>query len=198
MLNLGTSVNSQIATKVIGGVWLVEMFFASGTQRLTNWPLSLTYGANTYTGLGTVGSVGNLTESEANTDKRTTLTLSPVRTELLALALGNVEGYRGKPVNIYLWAIGDNYQPVGNPLLRFFGVMDQVSVKRNAGQSGEVTGSIEMTCLPGGADSTRKGSTLRMNNAQHQSRHPGERGFEYVNDLLANEQVWLSKNFQAA
>ena len=36
-----------------------------------------------------------------------------------------------------------------------------------------------------------------MNNVQHQTRFPTERGFEYLTSLIGNEAVWLTKRFQA-
>jgi len=191
MPTLDTATKAQIATKVIGGFYLVEMFFKAQTLRLATWPVDVTYNGNVYKASGDLVGVGQMTESESGTPKKTTLSLSPVPAANLALGLGSVEGYRGQPVNILYWAVGDNYQPVGSPVLRFFGVMDQVSIKR----SGE-TGSIEMSCLPGGADSSRRSLSLRMNHEQHQSRYPGERGFEYVTDLIGTPQVWLSRQFQ--
>lgn len=36
-----------------------------------------------------------------------------------------------------------------------------------------------------------------MNHAQHQLRHPGERGFEYLTSLIGNPAIWVNKWLQA-
>lgn len=176
--------------RVVGGCWLVEMFFQQGVQRLTTWPLDLEWNGQTFRGLGELGAVGNLQESDSGSPEKATLTLSSVKVSLLSLALGQVETYRGRPVNIYYWPVDQTYCTVGDPLLRYFGVMDQVSVKRN-----ENTGSITMTCMPGGVDSARRPTTLRMSHAQHQSRFPGDRGLEHIVGMINVPQVWISKSF---
>jgi hypothetical protein len=173
-------------------MWLVETYFTQGTQYWTNWPVSVDWNGHTYLGLGEIGAVGSMQETESGVDGKMLLSLSPVKIEILSLALGNVEGYRGKPVNVYLWPVDSTYQPIGTPVLRYFGVMDQVGVKRNGS-----TGMIEMSCLPAGANSKRRSAALRMNHVQQQLVHPGDRGFEYIEDLTNNPQLWLSKAFQA-
>jgi hypothetical protein len=37
---------------------------------------------------------------------------------------------------------------------------------------------------------------LRLNAAQQKKRYPTDTGFDYLTDLIANPQVWLSKKFQ--
>ena len=56
--------DAAAAGAVVGALYLVQMDFASGTLYYTNWPVDVTVGATTYTGLGNLGSVGQIKESE--------------------------------------------------------------------------------------------------------------------------------------
>lgn len=179
------------ARRINGGFYMVEAFFTQGTQRWTNWPLDVEWNGESYRGLGELGTVTELTESEGGVGGKVTLRLSPVAPGLLPMAMGNVESYRGKPVNVYFWPVDGNYRKVGQPILRHFGVMDQVSIK----QDGD-NGVIELTCLPGGTNGIRKSGGLRVSAAQQKLVDPLDRGLEYAPALVNNPQLWLSKQFQ--
>lgn len=191
MINPGASYNALASSRVIGAVLLVEADFMIGMQRWTTWGDNIQWNGNTYLGLGQLGSISELKESEAATTDKITLTLSPVPAQNLPLALGSVEGYRGRPINIYFWAVGPDYQPVGSPVLRHAAVMDQVSIKKD-----KESGSIELMCLGAGANSSRRMVGDRISHAQHTLKYPGERGLEYAAGLVNNPQMWLSKRFQ--
>lgn len=191
MITLDSAVITQAQARVIGALHLVEAHFAQGVQRWTNWPLNLTWGGNTFLGLGTLGNVSEARESDSGTGEKVTLTLSPVPPEILTLALGGVENYRGRPINVYTWAVGSTYQPIGNPVLRHTLVMEQVGIKRE-----KESGAIELTCMPAGANGTRRALGLRISHAQHRRQYPTERGLEYALGLVNQPQLWLSKAFQ--
>lgn len=177
--------------RINGAFYLVEAFFKQGTQRWTNWPLSVDWNGETFQGLGELGAVSEMQESEGGTGGKVTLRLSPVSPGLLPLALGNVESYRGRAVNIYVWPIDGNYRRVGQPILRHFGVMDQVAIR----QDGD-SGVIELTCLPGGTNGIRRSGGARVTAAQQKLVDPTDRGLEYAQALVNNPQLWLSKEFQ--
>lgn len=181
------------AAPVLGVLHLVEMDFLSGTQYLTNWPVNLTVGAKSYTGLGALGRVGELKESEDGAVQSVDLELSQVNASFLALALGSVNGYQGKAVRIYEALTSPSLAILGTPVLRFAGWMDIVKIKRD--ENGNV-GRITMVCKTGGYDVRKNPAGLRMNDAQHQANHPGELGMQFVADLIGRPQQWLSKRFQ--
>ena len=59
------------------------------------------------------------------------------------------------------------------------------------------TASISMDCRTASYDVRSNPAALRMNDAQHQARHPGELGFTYLTGLIGNPAVWVSKWLQA-
>lgn len=176
-----------------GELALVEMQLRSGTARMTNWPLTVQSMGQTWQGVGNLGSIGPLHESEDGASEKITLTLSPVDIGTRALALGDPSDYQDRLVRIWIALLdAGTLQFSGAPVLRFAGVMDQMKIERD----GE-TASIGMECRTASYDVRSNPAALRMNNAQHQARHPGEQGFAYLTTLIGNPAIWVSKWLQA-
>ena len=184
--------DSAAASPAVGVLELIELDFLSGPLYLTTWPTNVLIGAQSYTGIGAVGAVGELKESEDGNTQRLQLTLSQVNSSYLSLALGNVASYQGRGARVYLALTDTNLVVAGSPVLRFSGFMDKVSIKRSSGNAGQ----IMLDCATGGYDVRKTPSGLRMNDTQHQARQSGELGFQYVQTLISNPQLWLSKRFQ--
>lgn len=176
-----------------GVLALAELQLRSGTARLTNWPLSIEAMGQTWQGVGNLGQVGELHESEDGASERLTLTLSPVDIGTRALALGDPADYQDRPVRVWIALLdARTLQLSGAPVLRFAGVMDQMKIEREGG-----TASIGMECRTASYDVRSNPSALRLNDAQHQARHPGELGFAYLTGMIGSPTVWVSKWLQA-
>ncbi|MGJ7527106.1 hypothetical protein [Variovorax sp. GB1P17] len=176
-----------------GELALVELQLRSGTARFTNWPLSVQVMGETWQGVGNLGSIGELHESEDGAAEKLTLTLSPVDIGTRALALGDPSDYQDRRVRVWIAMLDANTLQInGSPVLRFVGVMDQMKIDRDGN-----TASISMDCRTASYDVRSNPAALRMNNAQHQARHPGEMGFSYLSSLIGNPAVWVGKWLQA-
>lgn len=200
MIAMGSTQHSQA---VAGVAWLAEMdFLINGTvaiQRVTTAPRSITVAGNTFAGLGSFVGVANLSEGTDSSAEKITLSLAVANTAMLALALGNVEGYRGKPVRLYLQMFDATFQPVASPVLRWSGVMDRVNVTRQPaapGSTGPGTGAIELQCSRAGMARARHYQGLRLTHQQQLLRYPGDTGLRYVRTLIEKPTPWLSVAFQ--
>lgn len=186
--------NSTAASPALAVMYLVELAFTGGTLRLTNWPLNVSALSQTWTGLGTVSEIGELKESEDGQYQKLTVGLTQVQSSYLALALGAAETYQDRSAKIWVaLADANTLQITGAPVLRFAGTMDQVRIERDAESN---TGKVLLDCIAGAYNVRSNPAALRMNQAQHSARKPGETGFRYVTDLIARPQTWLSANFQ--
>ena len=149
-------INAQASAAACGVAWLAELDFFSGLLCVTTAPLSMTAttptGTHTFTGLGSFAGVSGLKESADTGREMLTMSLSIVDTAMLALALGNVEGYRGRAARLYLQLFDEAFQPVGSPLPSWAGVMDKVVINRRSADSGggSAGGSIDMQCSRSG------------------------------------------------
>jgi hypothetical protein len=181
------------ALPAYGELALVELQLRSGTARYTNWPVDVTVLGQVWQGVGNLGSVGALHESEDGAEEKLSLTLSPVDLGTRAIALGDPGDYQDRPSRVWVGMVSsETFQIAGTPVLRFAGVMDQLKV-----QIEDNAGTITLDCRTASYDVRSNPAALRMNHVQHQARHPGERGFEYLTSLIGNPAVWMSKNLQA-
>lgn len=196
MITMGSTRHQQV---VAGVAWLAQLDFSVGTQYLTTAPQSMTAGGNTYIGLGSLVSIGALNESADSSAEKITLSLSVANAAMLSLGLGNVEGYRGRAVRLYLQLFDEQFAPVDSPIQRWSGVMDKVMISRqpaDASSPGSSTGSIDLQCSRSGMARARYYQGLRLTHQQHQSRYPGDTGLQYMRTLIEQPALWLSKRFQ--
>ncbi|WP_183025673.1 hypothetical protein [Variovorax sp. UMC13] len=185
--------NAVASSPVLAEMALVELFCRFGTPRYTTWPMNVEARGHTWQGVGNLGSIGEVHESEDGAEEKLNLTLSAVDLGTRALALGDPNDYQDRPMRLYVAMVNVNtYQLSGEPVMRFAGVMDTLDVGRDG-----TSGTITLKCRTASYDRRNNPSALRMNNAQHQARHPGERGFEYLTSLIGNQAVWVSKRLQA-
>ena len=186
--------NATAAAPALAVMYLIELAFTTSLLRVTNWPTNVTALGFQWLGLGVVSEVGELRESEDGQYQKLTVGLTQVQSSYLALALGSAETYQDKSAKIWV-AIADanTLQIAGAPVLRFAGVMDMVRIERD----GESNIGKVLLDLQAGAYNVRSNpAALRMNQAQHSARRPGETGFRYITDLIGRPQVWLSKESQ--
>jgi hypothetical protein len=191
MIDMGTT---QHQAAVTGAAWLVQLDFASGVQRFTTFPHTLHVDGYNWLGLGAVTSVGSVTESEEVQADALVISLSVVDTALIALSLGNVEGYRGRRADVYLQLLTATYQPIGPKRRRWSGLMDRVEIRRASGDDGS-TGTIELRCVRAGIARMRNAQGLRLTHEQQLRRFPGDTGLRYVRTLIEQPALWLSRAF---
>jgi hypothetical protein len=187
------SVDSQLASGHAPVLVLVEMQFSTGTSRVTNWGHNVDWAGHTWSALAAVTSLSAVKVSERNQYPAMDLGLQVGDNATLAAALGNPSTYRGKPVSIYQAFLDDELRPLGDPELAWGGEMSQIRI--NTGDGEQDRGSIVMRCEHPGRDS-RGVRSLRLNNAQHQARWPGDTLLSRIEKLAGQPQPWLSVRFQ--
>lgn len=174
----------------VNTAWFVELQFVSGTIRVCSYTQTFTWGGYDWSGLGSLGKISPVDESAGAGASAMMFGLNIAQTSLLALALGNVEDYRGQPAKLYFCPLDENGALIDTPEICWRGTMDTVSV----GIDGE-EGQIALKCETSAYGLKRRPS-MRLNAAQQRQRQPGDSGFDFLNSLLANPQLWLSKKFQ--
>jgi hypothetical protein len=190
MTTLSAPQQAQLEKAVTGTVYFVELRFRDSTQYLCSSNINITWGGYEWMGLGTIGGISPIEESEGVESKSLTFTLNIAQVSILSLAVGDVEQYRGRAAKMYFCPLNESFQLIGTPQQCWRGIMDTMSV----GIEGE-EGSIQLKCETS-AYGLKKVPGLRLNAAQQKVKHPTDTGFDYLTDLIANPTVWLSKKFQ--
>jgi hypothetical protein len=165
------------------------MRFASGTQYVCSWNQTITWGGHDWIGVGTIASISSIEESETVEPRSLTFSLA-TPSSYLALAVGSVEEYRGRTVVVYICPLDENYVLVGTPEICWRGVMDEMAVSVD-GAAGSITLKAENAL-----SALRRRPSARMNAAQQKKLYPTDTSFDYLADLIAHPQQWLSKRFQ--
>lgn len=199
MLTLDATATARSQAGVAGLQILAEMQFASGTQYVTTWSRPIAHGGNTYTGLGDLVSVSNLSQSEDQGADKVVLGASIVNTAMLGLLIGPASEYRDKRVRLYGQFIDDTFQPAGAAVEFWGGYMDRVTVERKPAkpQGGGATGRANLECIRAGQARMRNASGLRRTHAQQLQRTGGnDTAFRYTQQLAEQPASWASVAFQ--
>ena len=180
----------------VNAAWFVEMEFVSNTLRVCSYTRTYTWGGVDWIGLGQIGSISSIKESSGVGSSPMTFGLNIAAAELLAMSVGSVEEYRGKPAKLYFCPLDENGRLIDTPELCWAGRMDVITTSVD-GEQGQIILKAETSAFG------LKRSSLRINSAQQRQRYPNvdglgnpDTGFDYLNSLLSSPQVWLSKKFQ--
>lgn len=173
---------SSFVSSLTGETWTVN------TSGIT--PAAIA-GGNTWIGLGTMGSMSNIEESASLDAQGITFTLSLVDASMRAISLGDVNDYRGQAAKVYGCPLDATGQLVGTPELCWRGTMDVMSMGVDKDE-----GAIQLKCETS-AFGLKRVASQRMNAAQQKRRFPADTGFDYLNSIISQPQLWLSKRFQS-
>ena len=195
-LAFGATGDAQIATGVVGCHWLIDLDFSTGMQYLTTAPVDVLSSGTTYIGLGKLMSVAPLAESEDASASKLVISASVTDGALFAAVLGSATTYRGRPVRLYLQLFSETFAPIGTRVARWTGAMEPVRITRRTSPDGPSSGRIEMPCTRNGLARARNYQGLRHTHAQQQLRYSGDVGLQYMQDLIEQPSLWLSKAFQ--
>jgi len=192
MAVLSAGQQTELEKPVTRVVYFVELQLSTGTQRISTFNQPITWGGYTWSGFGQLVNISQVQEEEGSEAKGINLTIVAAESSWLALAIGPVEEYRGLPIKLYMCPLDNTFQLVGTPVQVWRGTMDMVVV--SVDENGE--GGVNIKCETS-AFSLKRRPVFRINAAQQKQKYPTDTGFDYLTDLIANPQLWLSKKFQA-
>lgn len=166
---------------VIRPIVLAKLEFGGGTVYVNNSPIMLTFGGNNYDGVGNFGGVSKVSETASIQSTSLELSLSGVDPALVSIALN--ENYQGKKATVYLGFLDSDFALVDDPTLIFKGRMDTMPIKLD--KESVVGLTIESRL----ADLFRP-RVIRFNNAEQQQLFPGDKGLEFVEEMVEKEIAW--------
>lgn len=195
-MSLDANQQLELEKAVTRIAYFIEFQFLTATSRVCSLGQTVTWGGYDWLGFGSVGSISPIDESQGTAASSLTFTLNIAQLELLSIATGNTNEYRGRNAVLYFCPLDENFRLVGTPVRCWGGKMDTMTAGIQ-GQREESTGSISLKCETSAYGLKRK-SNLRLNAAQQTQRYPADTGLDYLTDLLGNPDgnVWLTKRFQ--
>jgi hypothetical protein len=173
---------SAAAASTIAPVLFLDLGFDSGTVRVHSWLGDITWGGHTYTGVGQLGTVGTVDEDSELSRTPITLTLSGIPTSLVSAVLN--EYYQGRTATLYLGYLNTTTLAlVDDPFVAYRGRMDEPNVVQ--GEHLTVTVSVESRFAAWDRPLVR-----RYNDADQQSRYPGDLGLQFVEQSTEKQIAW--------
>lgn len=182
-MTLTSEMAAAISAELLRPVLLVEIGFVTATSRLWSGVGPLTWGGVEWLGLGDLGNISPVRESESIEPHGLTLELSGVPPESLGLALS--EPYQGRPLAIWLGFTDDAGALLPGPKQLFAGRLDIMEVEDTADSAViRVTAESRLVDL-------LKPREWRYTHEDQQIDHPGDMGLEHVAALQNKEINWV-------
>jgi hypothetical protein len=181
------SADNQTASQAsaIHPVLFVELMFDDGAVRFHSELGDITWGGNTFTGAGRLGSISAVEEESELSRSPLTMTLSGLPTDLLSVLLN--QHYQGRQATVYLGYLDlTANQLVDDPFVLHRGRMDTPQVEQ--GETLSISLSVESRFAAWDRPVSR-----RYNNADQQSLYPGDRGLEFVESSVDRQIAWGTK-----
>lgn len=178
-------INSNLVTASQAGsgysmVIFAELSFPSGLVNVHSGAGTLLFESKSWLGVGNLGNISKIEEGTELRNYGIELGLSGIQTEYLSSAL--TEQYRGRLGRLLL-ALLDDGTLVQDPTEIFVGRMDMMQVV--VGKLATITVRIESKL----ADWDRS-RVDRYTNESQLHRFPGDKGLEFVSQMVEKEIVW--------
>lgn len=166
--------------------FLVELEFTTETVYLHNGEYDLNINGHIWKALHGIGQIEGISQSGQATSEQVTLRLSGLPDQepnILALALEETPQANQQLAKIYIQLFDEDWQPIGSPILIWFGWMQPPRVSKSAmqGEGGsvqEISISVENPFYNRG-----RPSYGRATDRDQQKRYPGDKFFQFVASL---------------
>jgi len=178
--NIPASLVTESQKNAVAFFILLKLEFDSGEVRVHTDIGAVTFNSEVYQGVGDLASITPVKEDSELSSSSVTVALSGVNNALLTTFL--VEDFHGRPATIY-YGMKDPENVFIDAFILFEGFMDTDTIV-----SGETsTIALKLNNILSLWD--RKKVTMN-NNEDHQKDNPGDKFFEFVEDLRHKDYAW--------
>lgn len=166
--------------------YIVKIDTDGGEVRVWTGIGDLTFQSQVYTGVGTLGSISDVSESTDLSANGIRLTLSGIPTSIISTAFNDVRQGREVSVWFAMLDIATN-AIIADPELIFSGETDAVFINEGA-ETSTVSVNAEHRLIR-----LEKKNPRRYTDQDQKQRFPTDRGFEHVAGLQDRELTWGRK-----
>lgn len=178
---LDSATASAVKGEHVPYIYFVEMAFSQPLRVCSSSGYDIVWNGYTWLGLGMLGGIEPIEEQATLEAIGVRLTLSGVPSEIIAITLA--EQYQGKACHIWFAPLREDLQMAVQPVRVFSGRMDTMDTE--LGETATITVSAESRMVSWDTPRVR-----RYNNEDQQSRYPGDRGFEFVAQMVEKNLLW--------
>lgn len=179
------TIEAALAGKIVRAAALVRFDFTSQTKRI--WPGfgNLSAGGQTWQGIGEYGSVEGIEFRSDTAAPPLICKLSGISSDLVAKAVASETEVKGNPMAVYLQFFDDAWAPLDSPVAIAAAIMDQMTFDATGPSTRNLTLTAEGPFARRGA-----AAFARYTDRDQQGRFPGDRGCEYVPQLVNATFTW--------
>ena len=181
-----TELISLMQAESVRSAWLLFLDFKDDPTRVWEGVGTLkTNDANTWSGIGELGSISGLEQTLNGSAPVARLALSGVDPDLVTVTKNAADQIKGRDVTVYGQFFDDDAKPLGSPFSLWSGVMDQLTYS----MSGEGPRTISVTAE---GLFTRRGRPAfgLLTDRDQKARFAGDRGLEFVGSLANKTVTW--------
>ncbi len=160
-----------------------ELDFQSGFLRLHSGAGDKVLFGNTYKGIGGFGRITAIEEKAELGATLVELSISGLDNTSNNVTIALTENYRNRPATVYLAFIDSNGKIVDDPTILFRGFMDNAVIV----QGKELSVTVRINSIMADWD---RAKVSRYTNEEQQDRFPGDRGLEFVPQMVEKEIKW--------
>lgn len=183
MRSLTTALNTAMNAANVQPILICAIESSSGTFRAWSGYGDLSWGGNTYGGIGNLGGISDIEETQDLRAAGITLSLSGVPSEMISLVLGDIR--QGKSAKIWLGALDLTSQAmIADPYLIFGGLTDVPSI-----EDGPEVAAISLSAENRLID-LMKPRMRRYTSEDQQRDYPNDLGFDYVPSIQDTTVIW--------
>lgn len=182
------SVATALTQPTVGLVLFVELVFDAGPMRLCSAPYSIEWNGFTWTGLGNLGTVEEVRESETGEVTGLAFVLSGVPSSIIAIALG--ETYQRRVVNLYVGFLDlPSHGILPDPVLEWSGLIDTMAViDDNDNATIRVTAENELYDF-------ERPAPLYWTDEDQRKLYPDDTGLRFSKQLNDRPLIWPAAEF---
>ena len=173
---------SAVAGPHVQAVVFAQLDFAEGVTRLCTAGHSLEWSGFTWLGAGTMLGVSIVEESSTLEAHGLDLTLSGCTPELLTAA--QTYHYQGRAVDLWFAPLDDSLTPITDPYPYFSGRMDYSTISTD--------GAVIVLHCSSWFEDWQRARVRRYTDADQQREYPGDRFFEFAEQVADAQLVWYS------
>ncbi|WP_263377694.1 hypothetical protein [Granulicella paludicola] len=179
---LDPALAAALSAGVIVPAILLMLTFKSGTRYVWSGVGNLVYDAQTYLGVGSLGSIGTIIEGTEVKADGTSVKLSGIDPVLQGECLTDIQ--LGAPAKIWFALFSEGTTLIGAPYLLFAGAVDKPTV---IASPGEVTISL---ALENSLINLQRANQRRYTSADQREVYPTDTAFGWVEQLQDQALSW--------
>lgn len=179
---LSSSYKSAAAAGNLAPALLGYFDFSGGAVRVWTGIGDLSWGGNTYTGLGDLVSVEPVQETNEVRANGLSFRLNGIPSAMVTRVIA--EGYRGRACKLWLALFDSSAAVIADPLLLFSGLMDQCLLE-DSGDKASITVVAESRLVD-----LQRPRERRYTDEDQQNLFAGDLGLEFIAGLQDKEILW--------